>query len=189
MMGEQEKDTLGLFESKIEKSIAFFKENLNTVRAGRANPALLDKVMVDYYGTPTPLKATANIMAPDPRMLVIAPFDPKSLNEIEKAINVANIGINPSNDGKIIRLQIPALTEERRKELTKLINKFGEDAKVAIRNERREANERLKKQEKDGELTEDDLKDDEKLVQKATDEAVAEIDRIAAAKCVEIMEV
>jgi len=188
-METQEKDVRDIFEEKIVKSIDFLKENLNTVRAGRANPALLDKVTVDYYGTPTPLKNLANIAVPDPRLLLIAPFDPKSLNEIEKAINIANIGINPSNDGKVIRLQIPSLTEERRKELTKIVNKYGEEAKIAVRNERREANEILKKQEKDGELTEDDLKSEEKLVQKATDEAISEIDSIVEKKTVEIMEV
>ena len=145
-------------EEKISKSIAVLKEDLNTVRAGRANPALLDKVMVDYYGSPTPLKNLSNISVPDPRTLMITPFDPKSISEIEKAINIANIGITPSNDGKCIRLIIPQLTEERRKELTKTTKKMGEDAKIAIRNLRREANDALKKQEKEGELSEDDLK-------------------------------
>ncbi|MDR1815401.1 MAG: ribosome recycling factor [Clostridiales Family XIII bacterium] len=188
-MDTQGRDVQDVLAEKIEKSIANLKENLNTVRAGRANPALLDKVMVDYYGTPTPLKSIANIAAPDPRSLLVTPFDPKSLHEVEKAINVANIGINPSNDGKVIRLQIPALTEERRKELTKLVKKYGEDAKVAIRNERRDANEILKKQEKAGELTEDDLKDEEKKTQKKADDATAEIDKIVAAKDAEILEV
>jgi len=119
----------------------------------------------------------------------VSPFDPKSVGDIEKAINVANIGINPSNDGKILRLQIPSLTEERRKELTKLVKKYGEDAKVAIRNVRRDANEQLKKQEKDGDLTEDDLKNEEKLVQKKTDDMISEIDKIVEAKCSEILEV
>ncbi|MCL2110812.1 MAG: ribosome recycling factor [Clostridiales bacterium] len=185
----EDRDIREVFNEKIEKSLTFLKDNLNTVRAGRANPALLDKVMVDYYGTPTPLKAMANVSVPDPRSLVIAPFDPKAVSDIEKAINVANIGINPANDGKIIRLQIPSLTEDRRKDLTKLVKKYGEDAKVAVRNERRDANERLKKQEKDGDLTEDDLKDEEKLVQKATDEAITEIDKIIEKKEAEIMEV
>ena len=188
-MEAQSTDVRALLDEKIDKSVTFLKENLNTVRAGRANPALLDKVMVDYYGTPTPLKAIANIVVPDPRSLVVSPFDPKSINDIEKAINIANIGINPSNDGKIILLQIPSLTEERRKELTKLVRKHGEEAKVAIRNERREANEILKKQEKDGELTEDDLKNEEKLVQKRTDDAITDIDKIIEAKCAEILEV
>lgn len=176
-------------EERIAKSISLLKEDLNTVRAGRANPALLDKVMVDYYGTPTPLKNLSNISVPDPRTLMITPFDPKSISEIEKAINVANIGINPSNDGKCIRLVIPQVTEERRKELTKTTKKMGEDAKIAIRNLRREANDSLKKQEKDGELTEDDLKKELDNVQKQTDKAVKDVDEIVVAKDKEILEV
>jgi ribosome recycling factor len=169
--------------------VSILKENLNTVRAGRANPALLDKVVVEYYGTPTPLRQIANVSAPDPRSLLVTPFDPKALHDIEKAIGAANIGVNPSNDGKSLRMQIPQLTEERRKELTKLVHKFGEDAKVAVRNERRDANEKLKKQEKSGDLTEDDLKNEEKEVQKKTDECVKEIDAIVADKEKEILEV
>jgi ribosome recycling factor len=188
-MNTQDKDIQEILDTKIDKTIAILRENLNTVRAGRANPALLDKVMVDYYGTPTPLKGIANISAPDPRSLMIAPFDAKSLHNVEKAINVANIGINPSNDGKVIRLQIPSLTEERRTELGKTVSKFGEDAKVAIRNERRAANDELKKQEKAGELTEDDLKDEEKKVQKKADDAIKKIDEIAGEKLKDIMEV
>jgi ribosome recycling factor len=176
-------------EEKTSKTIAALKENLNTVRAGRANPALLDKITVDYYGTPTPLKNISNVTAPDPRSLLIAPFDPKSLHDVEKAINMANLGINPSNDGKVIRLVIPPVTEERRKELTKIIHKYGEEAKVAIRNERRDANEDLKKQEKAGELTEDDLKEDLEEVQKKADKKIKEIDDIVAEKEKEIMEV
>lgn len=188
-METQDKDIREVLEEKVEKSVQFLRDNLNTVRAGRANPALLDRVTVDYYGTPTPLKSIANIAVPDPRSLIIVPFDPKSVHEIEKAINVANIGINPSNDGKVVRLQIPSLTEERRKELIKVVHKYGEEAKVAIRNIRREANEQLKKQEKDGDLTEDDLKSEEKLVQKRTDDAIAEIDKIIEKKEAEILEV
>ncbi|MDR3365271.1 MAG: ribosome recycling factor [Clostridiales Family XIII bacterium] len=188
-METQGKGIQEVLDAKIEKSVAILKENLNTVRAGRANPALLDKVTVEYYGAPTPLKAIANISVPDPRSLLVAPFDPKSLHEVEKAINIANIGINPSNDGKSIRLQVPSLTEERRKELTKIVHKFAEDAKIAIRNERREANERLKKQEKDSELTEDDLKNEEKQVQKKTDDAISDIDKITLKKEAEILEV
>lgn len=133
-------DVQQILTEKMKKSISFLKEELNTVRAGRANPALLDRIMVDYYGTPTPLKNISNISVPDPRSLLISPFDPKSVNDIEKAINMANLGINPSNDGKSIRLVIPAVTEERRKELIKVIKKYGEEAKIAIRNERRDAN-------------------------------------------------
>ena len=176
-------------EERSKKTIAILKEDLNTVRAGRANPALLDKVMVDYYGSPTPLKNLANISVPDPRTLLIAPFDPKSIGEIEKAINVANIGINPSNDGKAVRLVIPQVTEERRKELTKTVKKMGEDSKVAIRNLRREANDEMKKLEKNHEITEDELKKALDDIQKATDKTTKEIDDIIAAKDKEIMEV
>ena len=176
-------------EERSKKTIAILKEDLNTVRAGRANPALLDKVTVDYYGSPTPLKNLANISVPDPRTLLIAPFDPKSIGEIEKAITVANIGINPSNDGKAVRLVIPQVTEERRKELTKTVKKMGEDSKVAIRNLRREANDEMKKLEKNHEITEDELKKALDDIQKATDKTTKEIDEIIAAKDKEIMEV
>lgn len=176
-------------DERIAKSIEILKSDLNTVRAGRANPALLDKVMVDYYGCPTPLKNLANISTPDPRTLMITPFDATSIGNIEKAIGIANIGITPSNDGKIIRLVIPQVTEERRKELTKLTKKMGEDAKVAIRNLRREANDALKKQEKDGELTEDDLKKELDTVQKTIEKAVKDVDAIVATKDKEILEV
>lgn len=182
-------DVHQVLEEKMRKSISVLKEELNTVRAGRANPALLDKIMVDYYGSPTPLKNISNISVPDPRSLMISPFDPKSVHDIEKAINIANLGINPSNDGKVIRLAIPAVTEERRKELIKVVKKYGEDAKVAIRNERRDANDELKKQEKAGELTEDDLKKALDEVQKKTDKTIKDIDTIIAEKEKEIMEV
>ena len=176
-------------EERSKKTISVLKEDLNTVRAGRANPALLDRVMVEYYGTPTPLKNLSNISVPDPRTLLISPFDPKSISEIEKAINVANIGINPSNDGKCIRLVVPQVTEERRKELTKTVKKMGEDSKVAIRNLRRDANDELKKLEKNHQITEDDLKKALDDVQKATDKTTKEIDEIVAAKEKEILEV
>ena len=176
-------------EERSKKTISVLKEELNTVRAGRANAALLDKVMVDYYGTPTPLKNLSNISVPDPRTLLISPFDPKSIHEIEKAINIANIGINPSNDGKCVRLVIPQVTEERRKELTKTVKKMGEDCKVAIRNLRRDANDDLKKLEKNHEITEDDLKKALDDVQKATDKTIKEIDQVVADKEKEIMEV
>lgn len=182
-------DVQAVLDDKMAKSLAFLKEELNTVRAGRANAALLDKVMVDYYGSPTPLKNLSNISVPDPRTLMIAPFDPKSISEIEKAINIANLGINPSNDGKAIRLVIPQVTEERRKELTKIVKKMGEEAKVAVRNLRRDANEDLKKQQKSGELTEDDLKQEMDSVQKKTDKGIKDIDDIVSAKEKEIMEV
>lgn len=176
-------------EDKSVKTISVLKEDLNTVRAGRANPALLDKIMVNYYGMPTPLKNISNVSVPDPRTLLISPFDPKSIGEIEKAINIANIGINPSNDGKCIRLVIPQVTEERRKELTKTVKKMGEDAKVAVRNLRRDANEKLKKMEKDHEITEDDLKKALEKVDKAVEKSIKSIDEVIAAKDKEIMEV
>lgn len=176
-------------EERIAKSISLLKEDLNTVRAGRANPALLDKVMVDYYGCPTPLKNLSNVSVPDPRTLMITPFDAKSIGDIEKGINIADIGITPTNDGKVIRLVVPQLTEERRKELTKTTKKMGEEAKVAIRNLRRDVNDHLKKAQKDGELTEDDLKKELDKVQKTTDKAVKDIDDIIAAKDKEILEV
>ncbi len=182
-------DAMKMLDEKMDKTKAVLKEDLNTVRAGRANPALLDKIMVEYYGTPTPLKNIANISAPDPRTLQIVPFDPKSLHDVEKAINIANLGINPSNDGKCIRLVIPQVTEERRKDLTKSVRKMGEEAKVAVRNLRRDANEILKKAEKAGELTEDDLKADMDDVQKKTDACIKDIDVMIEQKEKEIMEV
>ena len=177
-----------ILDSKIVKSEQILKEELNTVRAGRANPALLDKVMVDYYGSPTPLKNIANISTPDPRTLLIAPFDPKSIAEIEKAINVANIGINPSNDGKVIRIAIPPLTADRRKELIKQAKATAENSRTSIRNIRRDGNEDLKKKQKAGEITEDELKKMTDDLQKTTDKFIAEIDSIYAAKEKEIME-
>ena len=174
---------------KIEKSLSVLKEEMGTVRAGRANAALVDKVVVEYYGTPTPLKALANISVPEPRTLLISPFDPKSIPEIEKAINAANIGINPANDGKVVRLQIPQVTEERRKELTKVVKKLGEDTKVAVRNLRRDANDKVKKMEKAGDFTEDDVKGTLDDIQKLTDKAVKDIDDIVAAKEKEILKV
>ena len=176
-------------QEKIEKTKSILKEELNTVRAGRANPALLDKVMVDYYGTPTPLKNLSNISVPDARMLMITPFDPKSINDIEHAINAANLGITPANDGKAIRMEIPQLTEERRKELTKTTKKMGEEAKIAVRNLRRDANDGLKKQQKACEISEDDLKGELEEVQKKVDKAVKEIDELVAVKDKEILEV
>ena len=181
-------DMKGL-EAKIEKSLTLLKEDLATVRAGRANAALVDKVMVEYYGTPTPLKSLANISVPEPRTLLISPFDPKSIPNIEKGINIANIGINPINDGKAIRLQIPQVTEERRKELSKIVKKMGEETKVAVRNLRRDANDKVKKMEKAGDFTEDDSKETLGDIQKTIDKAVKDIDGIVADKEKEIMEV
>lgn len=176
-------------EAKIEKTVAKLKEDLLTVRAGRANAALLDKVMVKYYEVPTPLKQLANISVPDPRTLAISPFDASIIKDIEHGINEANIGITPSNDGKVIRLTIPQLTEERRKELTKTVKALGEEAKVALRNLRRAANDELKKEEKNGDITEDELKESLDKVQKDTDKGVKMIDEVVAAKDKEIMEI
>ena len=181
--------SMELLEEKIQKSETMLKEELATVRAGRANAALVDKVNVDYYGVPTPLKSLANISVPEPRTLLISPFDPKSIPEIEKAINAANVGINPVNDGKVVRLQIPQVTAERRKELTKTVKKMGEDTKVAVRNLRRDANDKVKKLEKAGEYTEDDVKSTLDEIQKLTDKSIKEVDEIVAAKEKEIMEV
>lgn len=173
---------------KIEKTLENLKNELNTVRAGRANSALLDKIVVDYYSVPTPLKSLANISVPDPRTLLISPFDTKTVADIEKAINMSNIGITPSNDGKSIRLMIPQLTEERRKEISKTVKKYGEDAKVALRNERRTANDELKKEEKDGIISEDDLKKELEKIQKVIDKASKDVEAIVALKEKEILE-
>ena len=176
-------------EERIEKTKSVLKEDLNTVRAGRANPALLDKINVMYYGTPTPLKNICNIQVPEARTMLVTPFDPKSLGDVERAISAANIGITPNNDGRVIRLEVPQLTEERRKELTKTTRKMGEEYKVAIRNLRRDANDSLKKLQKAGEITEDDLKSDLEDIQKVIDKAIKEIDEMIAAKDKEILEV
>ena len=180
---------LNLAKDKMNKAITALEDKFTSVRAGRANAALVDKVMVDYYGSPTPLKSLANISVPEPRTLLIAPFDPKSIPDIEKGINIANIGINPVNDGKLIRLSIPQVTEERRKELTKTVKAMGEDAKVAVRNLRRDFNDKAKKAEKAGDLTEDDVKDFLDDIQKIHDKAIKDIDQIVADKDKEIMEV
>ena len=176
-------------EEKMKKTISVLKDEMNTIRAGRANPSLLDKIVVEYYGTPTALKQLANVSAPEPRQLTIQPFDPSIITTIEKAIMQSDIGINPSNDGKLIRLSMPLLTEERRKELVKLVKKVGEESKVALRNERRHANDELKKLEKDGGLTEDDLKASLDEVQKIIDEHIKIVDKTVVDKDKEIMEV
>lgn len=175
-------------EEKMKKTIHSLKENLNGIRAGRANPSVLDKVAVDYYGVPTPINQLGNVSVPEARVIVIQPWDAKMLKEIEKAIQKSDVGINPNNDGKVLRLIFPVLTEERRKELTKVVKKDGEDAKVAVRAIRRDSIEQFKVQKKNGELTEDDLKDAEKDVQVITDKYIAEIDKIVEAKDKEILE-
>lgn len=174
---------------KMDKTIHVLKEELANIRAGRANPHLLDKLTVEYYGTPTPVNQVANITIPEARQIVIQPWDAKLLSAIEKAIHASNMGLNPNNDGKIIRLIFPPLTEERRVELTKQVRKDGENAKVAIRQIRRDAMENYKKMKKTSEITEDDLKDAEKDIQELTDGYIADIDKIVTAKVNEIMEV
>lgn len=174
---------------KMEKTLSVLKDELNHIRAGRANPLILDKVKVNYYGSETPVKQLASISVPEPRILQIQPYDASILRDIEKAIQIADLGMNPNNDGKVIRLIIPMLTEERRKDLQKNIKKLGEDSKVALRNERRDALENLKKMEKSKEITEDDLASGEKEVQKMVDEYVAKVDQLVTKKSEEIMEV
>lgn len=176
-------------KEKMNKAIQAFKRELATVRAGRANPSLLDRVTVNYYGAPTPLNQLSSITVPEARLLVIQPYDKSVLNDIEKAILKADLGLNPSNDGTIIRISIPPLTEERRKLLAKDVKAMAEDAKVAIRNVRRDANDELKKLEKDGQITEDEHRSFADDVQKETDNHVKEIDNIAKEKEKEIMEV
>ena len=179
------KDT---FQQKIDKTLAVLKSELNAVRAGRANASLLDQISIDYYGTATPVKNLANIQIPDARTIMITPFDPSTLKLIEKAIMVSDLGINPSNDGKAIRLVIPPLTEERRKDLAKSIKRIGEDAKVAARNCRRDANDQIKKDEKAGLLTEDDVKKEQDEIQKMTDKCIKDVDKMLADKEKELME-
>ncbi len=176
------------YKEKMQKTLSVLKQDLNTVRAGRANATLLDQISVDYYGSPTPIKNICSISVPDPRSLLITPFDPKSMKDVEKAIMVSNLGINPTNDGRNIRLVIPALTEERRKELTKVIKKMGEESKVAVRNLRRDVNDTLKKAQKNSEITEDDLKNELDEIQKLTDNCMKDIDKMIAEKDKELME-
>lgn len=174
-------------KEKMEKCINVYNEKLSEVRAGRANPAILNKVKIDYYGTPTPINQVAGVSVPEARMIVIQPWDISILKEIEKAILSSDIGINPNNDGKVIRLAFPELTEERRKELVKDIRKMGEEAKVAVRQVRRDGIDDFKKQQKDSVITEDDLKQAEDQVQKLTDKYVEEIDKLTDSKEKEIM--
>lgn len=183
-----EKDYKNVTE-KMDKTIGVLKEELANIRAGRANPHLLDKLTVEYYGTPTPINQLANISIPEARQIVIQPWDAKILSGIEKAILASNLGLNPNNDGKIIRLIFPPLTQERRVELTKQVKKDGENAKVAIRQIRRDTLELYKKMKKNSEITEDDLKDSEKEIQEITDGYIENIDKIVTAKIDEIMEV
>ena len=177
------------FEANMQKAVDYLATELGTVRAGRANPAVLDKVTVDYYGVPTPINQLSSISVPEARTLVIQPYDASSLKSIEKAIQMSDVGINPQNDGKVLRLIFPPLTEDKRKEIAKDIAHIAEDSKVQIRNVRRDTVEKLKKMKKNGDLTEDDLKDGEKKVQKSTDNFIKEIDAITDKKKKEIMEI
>ncbi len=176
-------------KEKMEQAVQAFSKNLATVRAGRANPRLLDNVTVEYYGAYTPLNQLANVTAPEPRLLVVTPYDKTAVGDIEKAILKADLGLTPSNDGDVIRISIPALTEERRKELVKVVNKYTEEARIQVRNIRRDANDQYRKAEKDGDLTEDELRTATDQVQKQTDTFVAELEELAANKEAEIMEV
>ena len=177
------------FEEKMMKSISVYEENLAEVRAGRANPAILNKVMIDYYGTPTPINQVAGISVPEARMIVIQPWDASILKEIEKEILKSDIGINPNNDGKVIRLVFPELNEERRKEIVKDIRKMAEEAKVAIRSIRRDAIDEAKAMQKNSEMSEDELKVAEDKIQKLTDKYVDEIDKILDKKEKEVMSI
>ena len=169
-----------VYEEKMDKTISVFEENLSEVRAGRANPAILNKITVSYYGVPTPINQVAGISVPEARMILIQPWDTSLLKEIEKEILKSDIGINPNNDGKVIRLNFPELNEERRKELVKDIRKLAEEAKVAIRSIRRDAMDEAKEMQKKSEITEDDLKNEENEIQKLTDKKVEEIDNMLA---------
>ena len=178
-----------VYEEKMNKTISVFEENLSEIRAGRANPAILNKITVDYYGVPTPINQVAGISVPEARMILIQPWDMNLLKEIEKEILKSDIGINPNNDGKVIRLNFPELNEERRKEIVKDIRKLAEEAKVAIRSIRRDAMDEAKEMQKKSEITEDDLKNEENEIQKLTAKKVEEIDSMLASKEREVMSI
>ncbi len=182
-------EILDLTKERMQKTIAVLKSELGGLRAGRANPQVLDRIMVDYYGTPTPIQQLGNISTPEPRMLLISVWDNKAIPAIEKAIQKSDLGINPANDGKVIRLLFPELNEERRKELVKVVKKKGEESKIAIRAIRRDANEQIKKDEKDKLITEDDRKALDEKVQKMTDDLIKEIDNMLTSKEKEILSV
>ena len=182
-------EKIKLCQEKMDKTINVLQDDYATIRAGRANPHVLDKIKVDYYGTPTPIQQVGNISVPEARMIMIAPWEKSLLKEIEKAINMSDLGINPTNDGTTVRLIFPELTEDRRKELVKEVKKKGEAAKVAVRNIRRDTVDAIKKMEKASEISEDDLKDGENKVQKLTDKEIEEIDKTIENKSKEIMTV
>ena len=180
---------IAIYEEKMKKSVEALLEDYKTIRAGRANPHIRDKIRVDYYNTPTPLQQVANISVPEARIIQIQPWDASLIKEIEKAIIVSDLGLTPNNDGKVIRLVFPELTEDRRKELSKDVKKKGENAKVAIRNVRRDANDVFKKQNKANEISEDELKDAEDSIQKITDKYITEVDKCVDDKIKEVMTV
>lgn len=180
---------ISVYEDKMEKTLSNLQEEYVSIRAGRANPHILDKIQVDYYGTPSPLQSVANISVPEARMILIQPWETSLIKEIEKVIISSDLGLTPANDGKVIRLVFPELTEERRKELVKDVKKKGENAKVAVRNIRRDANDSIKKQSKASEISEDDQKQQEGKIQKLTDKYVAKIDEAIEAKSSEVMTV
>lgn len=183
------KEIQNKLQQQMDKTIEALKHEFSTIRAGRANAQMLDKIRVDYYGTPTPINQVGSISVPEPRTLMINPWDKSAMKDIETAIRNSDLGLNPTNDGEVIRLNVPALTEERRKELCKQAKKASEDFKVRIRNERRDANDKLKKLEKEGEITEDDLKKAQDNVQKLTDKFTKEIDALLEVKEKDIMAV
>lgn len=174
---------------KMAQAVQAFSKSLATIRAGRANPSILDGIFVDYYGASTPLNQIANVSAPEARLLMITPYDKSALGDVEKAIQKADLGLSPSNDGNVIRISIPTLTEERRKELIKVVGKYAEESRVQVRNIRRDANDQLKKIEKSGDLTEDELRSSQEAVQKETDNFIAKIDQHVKDKEKEMMEV
>ena len=180
---------LKLYEDKMEKSLDVLLDEYASIRAGRANPHVLDRLRIDYYGTPTPIQQVGNVTVPEARMIVIQPWEKSLLKEIEKAILVSDLGINPTNDGNVIRLVFPELTEERRKDLAKDVKKKGEGAKVAIRNIRRDAMDSIKKMEKAGDISEDDLKQGEEKIQKITDKMIEKVNKAIETKTKEIMTV
>ena len=183
------KEIQNKLQQQMEKTIEALKHEFSTIRAGRANAQMLDKIRVDYYGTPTPINQVGSISVPEPRTLMINPWDKSAMKDIETAIRNSDLGLNPSNDGEVIRLNVPALTEERRKELCKQAKKASEEFKVRLRNERRDANDKLKKLEKEGEITEDDLKKAQDNVQKMTDKYTKEVDVLLEVKEKDIMAV
>ena len=183
------KDDYAVYTDRMQKTLDVMQANFAAVRAGRANAAVLDQIRVDYYGTPTPINQIASIASPDPRTLTIQPWDAGTMKLIEKAIQASDLGINPQNDGRLIRLAFPQLTEERRKELIKQVRKYGEESKTAIRNIRRDAMDTFKKQQKKSEITEDDLKNAEKDIQKLTDDYITDVDKMVSKKEKELSEI